>query len=126
MASAKYAPAQFHGVWIFTEWSIEYEDGSVTYPMGQDATGQIIYLEDGIVTVTIINAERVFNYVATWSLDGENVIHDINASYNGKAGTQSVRKVDFNGDNKLTLSVYEPMKNGQKRQHFLRWEKHPA
>jgi len=124
MPSSKYSPKQFYGVWVFTEWSIEYEDGSVTYPMGRDASGQIIYLKDGIVTVTIMNDERVFNYAALWSLEGDNVIHKISASLNGKAGTISVRKVDFSDDDMLTLSTYEPMKNGQKRQHFLRWKKH--
>jgi len=123
MPAEKLSRKQFHGVWIFEEWRIEYEDGSITHPMGKNARGQIIYLEDGIVTVTILNAERAFNYVANWSLKDDNVLHEITSSLNGKAGTSSVRKVEFDGENSLTLSTYEIKKNGQKRQHFLQWEK---
>ena len=142
MASAKHKPEQFHGVWNLLGWQIEYEDGGVTHPLGQTPTGQLIYLPDGMVSVAMVHSghgsvnqgrdgavnsmgyANDFQYEAQWSLVDDTVTHDIKWSLNPHmTGTKQIRKVGFDGQNKLTLSTYEPMKNGQQRLHILRWEK---
>ena len=42
---------QFIGAWSLIEWRIDYSDGRVTHPFGQNAVGQLIYSADGSMSV---------------------------------------------------------------------------
>jgi len=143
MPAPKNTAAQFHGVWSLLAWHIEYPDGGITHPLGETPTGQLIYLPDGMVSVAmvrsghgsvnqggsddgkIVNAmgyANDFQYDAQWSLVDDTVIHDVKWSLNPQmSGTKQIRKVGFEGQDKLTLSTFEPMKNGQQREHVLKW-----
>ena len=143
MSAPKNTPEQFHGVWNLHGWQIEYEDGGITYPLGEIPTGQLIYLPDGMVSVAMVRSghgsvnqgsgkgdklvnamgySNDFQYDAQWSLVDDTVIHDVKWSLNpNMTGTKQIRKVGFEGQNKLTLSTFEPMKNGQQRKHVLKW-----
>ena len=145
MTAPDNSPEQFHGLWSLIEWRIEYEDGGTTLPFGEAPTGHLSYLPD-VVMVTMARAghppiapalspmsdeglsalspQNNFYYEADWSLSADCVTHSVKRSLNPEmVGTLQVRKVSFDGPDQLTLTTFEPMKNGQKRQHFLKWVK---
>jgi hypothetical protein len=41
------------GAWWLVSWENRAADGQVTYPMGADATGYLMYTADGHCSVTI-------------------------------------------------------------------------
>jgi len=48
------------GTWRLLSWEIRsVEDGQVTYPLGKDATGYIMYNEDGYMFVAIMAPHRL-------------------------------------------------------------------
>ena len=74
--------------------------------------------------LSALSSQNNFYYEADWSLSADCVTHSVKRSLNPEmVGTLQVRKVNFDGLNRLTLTTFEPMKNGQKRQHFLKWVK---
>jgi hypothetical protein len=38
---------RFHGAWRLLSWELRGDDGTVKYPMGSDAIGQIVYTPSG-------------------------------------------------------------------------------
>ncbi|GGX70275.1 hypothetical protein GCM10011309_20450 [Litorimonas cladophorae] len=139
-------PEQFYGGWSLVDWRIEYSDGGVTRPFGEDAIGQILYAEDGHMSATVSRGDRqpikqgnvrnasdgdkahhfdsYFHYAGTWSISGKTVLHNVKLSMNpNMVGTQQIRKAEFKGPNKLSLSAYEFLKNGEQRHHILEWQR---
>jgi Lipocalin-like domain len=48
------------GTWRLLSWeNRSVEDGQLSYPLGEDATGYIIYNEDGYVFVAIMASDRL-------------------------------------------------------------------
>lgn len=50
--------AQLLGSWDLVEWSEVHGDGTKTYPLGEDALGQLLYSEDGHVAAQLVGARR--------------------------------------------------------------------
>jgi Lipocalin-like domain len=50
---------QLVGAWGLVSWENRAADGGVSYPMGADARGFLIYSRDGAFSVTISRANRV-------------------------------------------------------------------
>ena len=46
------------GAWRLVSWENRAADGEVTYLMGPDALGYILYTEDGQFSVTVMRARR--------------------------------------------------------------------
>lgn len=136
--------SDFIGAWRLVDWRIEYSDGRVTRPFGEDAHGYIVYSPDGTMTASIAKKERAsfglanarnaselqkadafdsyFHYAGTWGLESEEVVHTVTMSLNpDMTGTQQRRVARFSGDGELTLSAFEATKNGGKRHHILQW-----
>jgi hypothetical protein len=47
------------GAWRLVSWENQAADGQVTYPMGRDPIGYVLYTADGRFSVTISRAGRV-------------------------------------------------------------------
>jgi hypothetical protein len=137
-------PEDFIGTWHCVDWRIEYPDGSVTRPFGEDAHGYIIYAADGFMTASIAKAGRAnfgvanarnasgdqkaqafdsyFHYAGPWRIDGEDVVHYVTMSLNPDVtGTDQRRLAQFHDNGELTLSAKEWLKDGTKRHHILQW-----
>lgn len=137
----------FIGAWQLKDWRIEYSDGGITRPFGEQATGLILYTQDGTMSASICvkqrprfpkeNARRAnmdqkseafdsyFHYAGLWKLEGDTVVHTVTMSLNpNMAGTEQRRLAIFK-DNSLTLSATEKLKNGIERHHILEWMKLP-
>jgi hypothetical protein len=89
------------GSWKLLAWR-RIEGDNVSYPLGEDATGLLIYAEDGSMAVQMTAADRpaiatadalggdveqraaaystCLAYFGGWEVDGDNVIHHVEAS----------------------------------------------
>lgn len=137
-------PRDFVGAWQLVDWRIEYDDGSVTRPFGENADGYIVYSADGIMSASIAGARRTqfdqsnvrhardsekaaafdsyFHYAGRWHVDGGDIVHRVTMSLNpGFVGTKQVRHAAFDGAGGLVLSASEAIHGGRLRHHFLQW-----
>jgi hypothetical protein len=47
------------GTWRLISWENRSADGQISYPLGEDAVGYIMYNQDGYVFVAIMRPDRV-------------------------------------------------------------------
>lgn len=134
----------FVGAWRLNDWRIEYADGGVTRPFGEDVQGYILYSADGIMTASIAKVARppfgipnarnaassqkseafdsYFHYAGPWRIDGQYVVHSVTMALNpDMTGTEQRRLAVFDGAGGLTLSAREELTNGTTRHHILQW-----
>ncbi len=124
------------GTWTLMRWEISYDDGRPsTLPYGADATGFILYTQDGYMAACIARAGRLrlssasvrtapaperlaafesyFQYAGPYELrrdgalpTGLQVVHHAAMALNPNfVGTDQVRNVEFDGAGRLTLSA---------------------
>lgn len=133
------------GAWSLRDWRIEYEDGRVTRPFGEDAAGQLLYSADGRMSATVSAKDRraldtanarnaaetdkatafdsYFHYAGRWHLDGDVVVHTVILALNpGFVGTAQRRSVRLEGT-ELELAAQESMGDGRSRRHLLAWQR---
>lgn len=152
MAEAK-EESQPLSVRLIGRWNlISFEEGSgesTGYPLGPDATGQIVYDAAGNIAVQIMKAHRPLfasgdqgvgtmeemsaalgGYVAycgTYSVDetARVVTHSLTMSlFPNWVGTEQRRHVVFNGD-EMTLSTPPMLFSGQTRVYRAVWKRVP-
>ncbi|MCI3273533.1 lipocalin-like domain-containing protein [Streptomyces cylindrosporus] len=132
------------GAWRLVTWQSVDTAGSVSYPLGEDAVGQLMYTATGHVSAQLVRArmprfasddwrrataeERAaawpgyFGYFGTFTLDtdADTVIHHIESSwFPNLVGTRQVRHYRFE-DGRLVLDADTSW--GQVR---IIWEKLP-
>ena len=141
---------QLLGAWGLARWGIDFPDGRASsFPFGTDATGLIVYTADGWMNASIARAGRAplaagsvrqapaeqqcaafesyFNYAGPFSLrliDGlPHVVHAVHFSLNPNfVGSEQVRRIRFDGNDRLTLSADERV-GDTLRQHRLDWQR---
>lgn len=137
-------PARLIGSWDLVSFET-LVDGQVTSrPLGEGATGRIIYGTDGTVTALLSRAERIWPaggefvavapevraeaalgfvaYTGTFRVDGDRAIHSVTISlYPELIGTDLIRTITFEGD--LLLLDTEPIitPSGRDRRQRLTW-----
>lgn len=102
------------GTWSLVAWRRIAADGTVSYPLGEDAAGLLSYTENGRMTVQITGANRAemptqdplggeedlraraystyLAYFGTYEVQGQDVVHRIEGSlYQNWAGQSQVR-----------------------------------
>jgi Lipocalin-like domain len=126
------------GTWRLISWENKsVEDGQISYPLGKDATGYIMYNEDGYMFVAIMSpyrlkfaggdllsgtkeeeaqAEETFlSYCGRYELREEAVIHQIElSSFPNWVGVDQERLLELRG-NRLTLSTHPILMQGKQR-----------
>jgi Lipocalin-like domain len=133
------------GVWKLKRSFSQYEDGPMTYPLGEDAFGYILYTADGYVTCSISRAGRApfvipdrmrgtpeekarsfddyITYFGQYRLDGDKVLHKIEVSLLPNwVGDEQVRKITWVSDDEVSLTG-EWHVNGQRRVAVIEWER---
>jgi hypothetical protein len=132
------------GRWKIVSWLQRYDDGRVTYPFGETLSGFIQYDEKNVF-VLLEKANRAkfttggqwnasaaekagaydsfMSYSGTYEIDGEDVLHKIEASIfpNWEGGVQR-RRMSYK-DGKLTLSARVEEGTPEARSAELVWEK---
>lgn len=110
------------GGWRLISWTIENPDGTIGYPLGEDATGQLTYTSDGRMSAQLARRSvarfasndwrqatagekaqawsNYFGYFGTYSLDEEanTIEHHIEGSwFPNLVGTTEKRRYRFDG-----------------------------
>ena len=133
------------GGWRLVSWENRATDGQVTYPMGIDALGALLYTADGRFSVTISRAGRAgfaagdllggttedkawamesfVAYAGRYSFHGDRVIHHVELSlFPNWVGSDQERWVELAGD-RLTLSASPLLLAGKLQVPRLVWER---
>jgi hypothetical protein len=133
------------GAWRLVSWENQTADGQVTYPMGTDPNGYVIYAADGRFSITISQRGRAgfaagdllsgtteekaramesfVAYAGRYSFDGDRVIHHVELSlFPNWVGTDQERWVELAGD-RLTLSASPLLLAGQQQVPRLVWQR---
>jgi len=128
---------QFWGTWQLQSFEVRTSGGQVSYPFGRDATGYLIYGQDGYMTVAVMKANRANfdspdllagspdekriafdtfgSYCGTYEVQKDKIIHHIKVSlFPNWSGTDQERFFKFSAD-QLVLSS-PPMPAGGKEQ----------
>ena len=133
------------GAWRLVSWENQAADGQVTYPMGTDAIGYVLYAADGRFSVTISRRDRAgfaagdllsgttqekatalegfVAYAGRYSFHGDRVIHHVELSlFPNWVGSDQQRWVELAGD-RLTLSASPLLLAGKQHIPRLVWER---
>ena len=140
------------GTWHLVRWEIVYGDGrSASLPFGKDATGLIVYSNDGTMNACIARASRTrlssdsvrsapeaerltafesyFQYAGPYAIRGtpghQQVVHRVSHALNPNfVGTEQVRDMTFADDGSLTLSASDTVPGtAVARHHRLVWRR---
>jgi hypothetical protein len=135
----------FVGTWRLVSMEGRSSDGTVAYPLGEDARGFIMYTPDRYMSVVISQAERTrlgtsdllagsqeqmaeaarsyISYAGRYEVHGEWIRHLVEASlFPDWTGTTQSRRYSFKG-HRLTLSTDPILWGGQQRTAVLAWER---
>ena len=133
------------GAWRLRSWENRSADGRVSYPLGRDAVGLIIYTEDGYLSVAIMRADRepfaagdllggtsrekaraaetYVSYTGRYEFLGDSVIHRIELSlFPNWSGVDQERLLELRGD-RLTLETTPLMLGGIEQSARVVWER---
>jgi hypothetical protein len=149
LVSTQYEPGHVNksvvGVWRLISWENRAADGEVTYPMGVDALGYLIYTADGRFAVMISRQDRpsfagsdllggtteektraVEGFVAyggRYIFHGDRVVHHVELSlFPNWVGTDQKRVAEFS-EGRMTLSVGPLLLGGKHQVARLVWER---
>ena len=134
------------GTWKLVSWeNRSVVDGQVSYPLGKDAAGYIMYNQDGYMAVAIARPGRAkfaagdllggsteekvqaantyVSYCGRYEFRGDTVTHHVDLSlFPNWVGVEQERLVEFRG-NRLTLSTRPILLGGIQRTAHLIWER---
>ncbi len=136
------------GTWRLVSFEIRASDGRVSYPYGPDATGYIIYGEDGYMSVAIAAAGRpnfdagdllggsaeeqaetartYISYCGAYEVRDATVVHLVRMSlFPNWVGTEQERFYELEGD-RLHLSTGPMLLGGREQRAQLIWERASA
>ena len=133
------------GAWRLLSWENRAADGQITYPMGADALGYLLYTADGRFSVTISRRGRAgfaagdllsgtteeqaravegfVAYAGRYSFHGDRVIHHVELSlFPNWVGSDQERWVELAPD-RLILSASPLLLAGKLQVPRLVWER---
>ena len=133
------------GAWRLLSWENQAADGQVTYPMGPDPNGYVLYTADGRFSITISRRGRAgfaagdllsgtaeekaramegfVAYAGRYSFDGDRVVHHVELSlFPNWVGSDQQRWVELAGD-RLILSASPLLLAGKQQVPRLVWER---
>jgi hypothetical protein len=134
------------GTWRLISWeNRSLVDGQISYPLGEDATGYIMYNDDGYMFVAIMGSNRLrfaaddllsatkeeeaqaeetyVTYCGRYEFHGETVIHHVELSlFPNWVGSKQERLVEVRG-NRMTLSKRPILLRGIRQRAHLIWER---
>jgi hypothetical protein len=136
------------GTWRLESWENRSVDGEISYPLGKDATGYImynLYNPDGYMFVAIMRphranfaagdlltgsmqekahaAETYVSYCGRYEFQGDTVVHHADLSlFPNWVGVVQERLVEVRGD-RVTLSTRPMLLGGVQRSAHVIWER---
>ena len=139
-------PNPLIGTWRLVSWeNRSLVDGQISYPLGKDAAGYIMYNQDGYMFVAIMGSNRLkfaandllsgtpeedaqaeetyVSYCGQYDFDGDKVVHHVELSlFPNWVGVDQERLVELAG-NRLTLSTPPILLRGIQQTAHLIWER---
>lgn len=102
---------RFVGAWELVDWRATDESGSVRFPYGENAQGQIAYTANGRMSAHLMRPldEEPRQHLSYWGgftidTDAETVTHHVvGSSQESFVGTDLVREYVFQGADRLVL-----------------------
>lgn len=85
--------AKLLGSWKLVQWQIHGTNGSISYPLGEDAVGQLMYGADGRMSAQLMRSGQSHFASSDWRLSGDREKAKAWSSYFGYFGTFSIDKV---------------------------------
>ena len=133
------------GTWRLLSWETRSADGEISYPLGRDAVGIIVYTDDGYMFVAIMRpdrepfaagdllagsgeekaraAESYVSYCGRYEYQSDSVIHHVELSlFPNWSGVDQERLVEVTG-NRLTLRTRPLLLEGREQTARLVWER---
>ncbi len=134
------------GTWRLISWETRSVDGEkISYPLGKDAVGYIMYNEDGYMFVAITRPNRTkfaagdllggsteekvqaatsyVSYCGRYEFQEDTVIHHVELSlFPNWVGSDQERLVELRG-NRLTLSTRPILLGGKQQTAHLIWKR---
>ena len=133
------------GAWRLISWENQTADGQVTYPMGTDPNGYVLYAADGRFSIIISRRGRArfaagdllsgtaeekaqamegfVAYAGRYSFHGDRVIHHVELSlFPNWVGSDQERWVEL-AEDRLTLSASPLLLAGKLQVPRLVWER---
>lgn len=133
------------GTWRLVSWENRTADGRITYPLGEDAKGLIMYGGDGYMFVAIMEPNRTrfgtedllggsfeekanaaqtyVSYCGTYELRGETVVHHVELSlFPNWVGVEQERLVSVTPE-RLELSTRPTFFDGTEQTARLVWQR---
>jgi hypothetical protein len=139
-------PNPLIGTWRLISWeNRSLDDQKISYPLGKDAVGYIMYNPDGYMSVAITRPNRAkfaagdllggsaeekvqaadtyVSYCGRYEFRGDTVIHHVDFSlFPNWVGVEQERLVELTG-NRLTLSTRPILLGGKQQTAHLIWER---
>jgi hypothetical protein len=138
----------FVGTWQLTAYEERLDDGTVIYPLGKDATGRLMYDEDGHFAAQLMKPDRpsfasgnvyggtaeeteaaydgYLAYFGSYEVDDDhlNMLHHVEASmFPNWVGVTQVRAYEFQGKNEMSLSTPPLDVGGKTGVSVLAWKR---
>ena len=133
------------GTWRLLSYEAHGSDGSVSYPLGRDAVGYIMYTDDGFMSVAMMTAGRrsyadgdirggtdeeklaaadgYVSYCGRYEVRGDSVFHHVEvAFFPNRVGTSQRRFMHFDGD-RLLLTTPPMLMSGKEQEGRILWER---
>ena len=143
--SAAAASDPLVGAWRLLTWENRAADGRLTYPMGPDPLGYLLYTADGRFSVTISRRDRApfaagdllggsteekatavegfTAYAGQYTFDGERVVHHVELSlFPNWVGSDQERTAEIS-EQRLTLNSGPLLLAGKLQVARLVWER---
>lgn len=119
---------RFVGAWHLVSWTVKADDGTTTYPFGEQAQGQIVYTSSGQMSVQLmrpgadlsrfadldgvsaldeLGRTTFFAYWGTYEVDdtAKTVTHHVEGSLSPTwVGTAQIRGYRFESEDRLVLT----------------------
>ncbi len=138
-------PNPLIGTWRLVSWQNRSADGRISYPLGEDAAGYIMYNADGYMFVAIMRRDRpafaaadLFGgsthekaraadayvpYCGRYEFRGQTVVHHVELSlFPNWVGADQERLVEF-AEDRLILSTRPTLFGGSQQTARLTWER---
>ena len=135
----------FVGTWQLISNETKDASGEVSHPFGKDATGYLIYNQDGYMALTIMGANRgsfasadiragsledkqaafdsYLTYCGTYEVKGDKVVHHVEQSlFPNWSGADQERFFQFSGD-QLVLRTPPMAVGGEERTLYITWQR---
>jgi len=135
----------FVGTWRLVSLEMRKPDGQVSYLLGGDAVGYIMYTEDGYMSVAMMSGDRpkfaagdfrcgtteekvaaadtYISYCGRYEIRGDKIIHHIAVSFFPNwVGVEQERLFEFSGG-RLSLSTPPFLAEGVQQTAHLVWER---